>query len=160
EQRHHDHDVARQVLAAVPEGLLLLGQGERLLSVNTSFCDLLGFERDELVGCAAPFPFWPPEHRHEIERWHDALPSGDQQPGQLVFSHRSGPRIPVLVAGGRIAIGSSEPIHVLSVRDVSLSHRREQRLRELSSRDPETALLNERGFEEWLRETVRKAIAG
>ena len=37
--------------------------------------------------------------------------------------------------------------------------RRERRLSELSARDPETALLNEYGFDERLREAVRRAIA-
>ena len=36
-----------------------------ICSVNRSLCELLGFERDELLGTRAPFPFWPPEHRHE-----------------------------------------------------------------------------------------------
>ena len=65
-------EAARTLLSAIPDGLLLVHDG-RVLSVNRRLCELLGFEREELLGAAAPFPFWPPEHRHEIEAWHAAL---------------------------------------------------------------------------------------
>ena len=62
-------EAARTLLSAMPDGLLLVHDG-RVLSVNSGLCELLGFEREELLGAAAPFPFWRPEHRHEIEAWH------------------------------------------------------------------------------------------
>ncbi len=42
---------------------------------------------------------------------------------------------------------------------MSHGYRRERRLAELCSRDPETALLDERGFEEKVRDAVRSALA-
>jgi GGDEF domain-containing protein len=88
------------------------------------------------------------------------LATGREHVAQLVFSHRNGDRIPVLVAGGRVVSDTDDSRYVLTVRDVSVSHRRERRLSELASRDPETALLNQRGFEERLGEAVRQALAG
>ena len=61
-----EQDLMKRVLAAVPEGMLVVGDG-RVLAVNRRLRDLVGYERDELVGATAPFAFWPPEHRHEIE---------------------------------------------------------------------------------------------
>jgi len=148
----------RRVLAAVPDGLVVL-DGSRVIAANGRFCELVGFSRDELADEVAPLPFWPPEHRHEIERWHAWLAERGEHAGRLTFVHRGGDRLPVLVAGRRVAGGSGSRRYVVTVRDVSESNRRERRLSELSSRDPETALLNEHGFDERLREAVRRSIA-
>jgi PAS domain S-box-containing protein len=158
ESARRDREAAEQLLAALPEGMVVVADG-LVVSVNRRFCELVGYPRDDLVGAEMPFPFWPPEHRHEIEGWHDRLASGDAEAVQLVFCRRDGERVTVHVAAGTLgdAVGTR---HVLTVRDVTHVHRRIQRLAELSSRDPETALLNERGFEEQLREAVRQALAG
>ena len=74
-----ESEVARNLLSAIPDGLLLVREGE-ICSVNRSLCELLGFDREELLGSTAPFPFWPPEHRHEIEAWH-------ARPGRRAASH-------------------------------------------------------------------------
>ena len=151
-------DDARRVLAGLPDGLVLL-DGDRVASVNRAFCQLVGYERDELVGAGAPFPFWPPEHKHELERWHAQLSVGEARPEQLTFLHRDGIRVTVLVAGSSVFSLAQQERQVLTVRDVSHGYRRERRLAELCSRDPETALLDERGFDERVRDAVRSALA-
>jgi PAS domain S-box-containing protein len=155
---HAEDDAVRRILAGFPDGLVLL-EGDRIASVNRAFCKLVGYERDELVGAERPYPFWPPEHRHELERWEEQLSVGGGGTEQLTFLHRDGARIHVLVAASPIDSLGHE-CHVLTVRDVSHGHRRERRLAELCSRDPETALLDERGFEEKLRAAVRAGVAG
>jgi PAS domain S-box-containing protein len=145
---------ARALLSALPEGLLVVGDG-RIQSVNRRLCELLGWERSDLVGAAEPFPFWPPEHRHEIAAWQRRLDEQGEHVGRLYFLGREGLRVPVLLAGSVLPDGRC----LLAVRDVSDADRRERRLAELASRDPETALLNERGFEERLREHVRRATS-
>jgi PAS domain S-box-containing protein len=152
-----DAAAVRELLSALPEGLAVV-EGDVLVSVNRRLCDLLGYDRDELVGASAPFPFWPPERRHELERWHAGLGDGATSPSTLVLLHADGRRLPVLVARGTVD-GESDR-HVLTVRDVSVSHRRGRRLLELSTREPVTGLLNERGLEEHLGRAVGRALAG
>ncbi len=150
-----DWDAARTLLSAIPDGLVLVRDG-RIVSVNRSLCDLLGFDRQELLGQAHPFPFWPPEHRHEIETWHSELEARGEVGSELTFCHRGGDRIRVLAAG-RVVDDSASPRQLVTVRDASASHRRERRLTELSARDPETGLLDRREFEERLGHAVRRA---
>jgi PAS domain S-box-containing protein len=156
--RQGDDAAARRVLAAIPDGLVVL-DGGRVASVNRAFCELVGYGRDELVGVGPPFPFWPPEHRHELERWQQQLSVGEARAERLTFLHRDGSRVTVLVAGGSVGWPAGEECQVLTVRDVSHGDRRERRLAELCSRDPETALLDERGFDERVRDAVRSALA-
>ena len=153
-------DAARTLLSAIPDGLLVLDEG-RVRSVNRRLCELLGFEREELLGMTAPLPFWPPEHRHEIEAWHAQLEAPGEHETELTFRHRDGSRLRVLVAGRTVpAVPGEGPRRLVTVRDVSANHRRERRLLELSSRDPDTGLLNHGEFEERLGSAVRRAVVG
>jgi two-component system sensor histidine kinase DctS len=153
-------DAARTLLSAIPDGLLVLDEGH-VRSVNRRLCELLGFEREELLGTTAPLPFWPPEHRHEIEAWEALLEASGAHETELTFRRRDGSRLRVLVAGRTVAAGPGEaPRRLVTVRDVSANHRRERRLLELSSRDPETGLLNHAEFEERLGAAVRRALGG
>jgi PAS domain S-box-containing protein len=152
-------DSARTLLSAVPDGLFVLDDG-RVSSVNRRLCELLGFEREELLGATAPLPFWPPEHRHEIEEWHGQLAARGDHDTELTLRHRDGSRLRVLAAGRTVPAGPGGTTRELvTIRDVSLSHRRERRLAELSSRDSDTGLLNHGEFEERLRAAVRRAGA-
>ena len=149
---------ARELLSAIPEGLLLVQDG-RVRSVNRRLCELLGFERAELVGVGHPFPFWPPELRHELEAWHQELERHAELDGELTFRRRNGERLHVAVAGRRVPDDGGPPRHVLTVRDMSSSRRRERRLAELCGRDPETGLRDHLEFEAMLGGAVRRAIA-
>ncbi len=120
---------------------------------------MLGYERRELVDAPAPYPFWPPEHRHEIEVWHEELAARGESVAELTFRHSRGDRIRMLASGRLVPGEQSDGVrHVVTVRDISVTHRRERRLTELASRDSETGLLDRREFEERLGGAVRRAI--
>ena len=149
---------ARALLSALPDGLLVIEDGA-VSSVNRRLCELLGFQREELLGATAPLPFWPPEHRHEIEAWHRELDELGDHETELTLRHRNGTRLQVLLAGRHAPSRPHEALRqVVTIRDVSARHRRERRLQELSSRDPETGLLNHGEFEYRLGAVVRRAV--
>ena len=152
-------DAARSVLSALPDGLLLVRDGA-IASVNRGLCEQLGFGREELLGATTPFPFWPPEHRHEIEAWHAELGSRGDASAELTFRHRRGDRMRMLVSGRVVTDENGAVRHLVTVRDVSASHRRERRLTELAARDAETGLVDRREFEERLGDAVRRALQG
>jgi PAS domain S-box-containing protein len=157
---HGDWDTARALLSALPDGLFVVADG-RIRSVNRGLCDQLGFDRDELLGVEAPFPFWAPEHRHELDAWHHVLDRTGEHVGELTFRHRNGGRVRVLVAGRVVALDEGGPQYLVTVRDVTESHRRERRLADLSVRDPETGLFDRHEFEARLGDAVRRAtVAG
>jgi PAS domain S-box-containing protein len=156
ERMDGDDDPARNLLAALPEGLVLV-RGQRIASVNRALCELLGFERAELVGRTMPFPFWPPERWHEIEQWHADLERHGELAGELTFCDRSGERRRVAIAGRVVRDPKRAAWELVTVRDVSDSHRRERRLAEVSTRDPETGLLHRDEFEDRLGQATRRA---
>ncbi len=94
-------DPAGDLLSAIPDGLLVVDGGS-VNSVNSRLCELVEFEPEELLGTVAPLPFWPPEHRHEIEAWHAELDVRGECEAELTFRHRDGGRLRVLVAGSTV----------------------------------------------------------
>jgi PAS domain S-box-containing protein len=157
ESLHGEWDAARTVLAALPDGLLLVREGE-ICSVNRRLCVLLGFDREELLRATAPFPFWAPEHQHEAEAWHARLVASGEAEGEVTLRHRRGDRIRVHLSGRVVPDGRGVTRQLIVVRDVSASHRRERRLTELAARDPETGLFDRREFEARLGDAVRRAL--
>jgi PAS domain S-box-containing protein len=152
-----EQDGARRLLSAIPDGLLLV-RDDRISSVNRALCEQLGFSREELLEKPVPFPFWPPENRHELEAFHRSLAARGDHTAELSLRHKSGDRVRVLLAGRVVPDDDGTDRQLVTVHDVSEIHRRERRLAELAVRDPETALLDERAFEERLGDVVRDAL--
>lgn len=158
ERLHGEWDAARTLLAAIPDGLFVIHDGD-IRSVNRPLCELVGFDEDELLGATVPYPFWPPEHRHEIEAWHSELETRGEVDGELTLRHRDGGRIRVIASGRSVSDEEGRSQRLVTVRDVSAGYRRELRLAELASRDGETGLLNRVEFEKRLGDAVRRSLA-
>ena len=47
-------------------GMRALDLHGRITYVNTAFCEMTGWSESELVGCTAPFPYWPEEDREAL----------------------------------------------------------------------------------------------
>jgi two-component system, LuxR family, sensor histidine kinase DctS len=72
----------------------------RITYVNPAFCDMVGFSAQELMGVAAPLPFWPPEMVEEYQRRQAVRFSGASPPRdgyESVFMRKDGHRFPVLI---------------------------------------------------------------
>jgi PAS domain S-box-containing protein len=150
-------DLARNLLAAIPDGLLLVEAGG-VRSVNAALCSLVGFDAEDLLGARAPLPFWPPEHAHEIARWHEELAERGEHRAELTFRHKDGRRLRVLVSG-RAMSRRGDSHHLVTIHDVSAGYERERRLQALATRDVQTGLLDRGEFERRLGDAVRRAMS-
>ena len=54
------------ILASMSEGFAVTRDGV-IVSVNRALCRTTGYSEDQLVGCAPPYPFWPPETLDDAE---------------------------------------------------------------------------------------------
>jgi PAS domain S-box-containing protein len=57
----------RAMEESVITGLRAIDLSGRIIDVNSAFCRMVGFERDELIGCSPPFPYWPSDHQKNCE---------------------------------------------------------------------------------------------
>ena len=80
-------------------GLRARDASGRLLSVNRTFCDMVGWPAEDLVGRAPPMPYWPPDAIDEVMlRSQRSLAGQAPREGyEARWRHRSGREIDVLV---------------------------------------------------------------
>ena len=133
------------VLNGVQEGVFVAAD-ERIVEVNSALCEILGFERKELVGAPLPFPFFPPEEQDRIYSLLGRLEDARRGEYELNLMRKDGSRFTALVGVGTAAAGGRSFGRVLSVRDISERRQREARLAELAAKDELTGLLNKRSF--------------
>ena len=68
--------------------------------VNPAFCQMVGFEPDQLLGKSAPMPYWPPEMVGEYQQRQAVRLAGNAPPREgfeSVFVRSDGTRFPVLI---------------------------------------------------------------
>ncbi len=117
------------------EGFSLLDADGTLLDVNPAMCDMVGYDREELIGAGVPHPYWPPEDLERIARDLQCCLAGDARARELLFVRKSGERFPVLLTPSVIRDEAGEPICVLAlIRDVSAQHDQELALRTSEAR--------------------------
>jgi two-component system sensor histidine kinase DctS len=88
----------RSMEESVLVGLRARDLDGRILSVNRTFCEMVGYPASELVGLTPPLPFWPPEAIDEMmERNRKTLEGLAPRQGiESRWLHRNGQTIDVL----------------------------------------------------------------
>ena len=73
-------------------GMRALDMEGRITYVNPAFCSMTGWSEAELVGCTAPFPYWPDADREALAQRLDDEISGRTTPGgfQVRVKRRDG----------------------------------------------------------------------
>ena len=72
----------------------------RITYVNPAFCQMVGFDADQLLGQSAPMPYWPPEMVGEYQQRQAVRLAGNAPPREgfeSVFVRKDGSRFPVLI---------------------------------------------------------------
>ena len=68
---------------SMPTGMRAIDMRGRITYVNAAFCKMVGRPQEELVGAAAPFPYWSPEDLAEHERTLQQSLGGDAPRGGI-----------------------------------------------------------------------------
>ena len=72
----------------------------RITYVNPAFCQMVGFEAEQLLGKSAPMPYWPSEMVGEYQQRQAVRLAGNAPPREgfeSVFVRKDGSRFPVLI---------------------------------------------------------------
>ncbi|MEZ5664192.1 MAG: PAS domain S-box protein [Burkholderiaceae bacterium] len=114
---------------AVTIGLRAWDTEGRILYVNRSFCEMVGFEPHELTGRKAPLPYWPQSQVDELDIIHrSVIAQGTEQEGvEVQFQHRLGHLVDVLIHEAPLKSADGTPIGWMSsVLDISERKRSER----------------------------------
>jgi PAS domain S-box-containing protein len=117
---------------AIPSGIAVVDDTGKQVYVNQSFCNMVGWEEDELLGKRPPYSYWPPE---EIENISQAMKEtlDDNAPIEgfdLIFSHKTGKRIPVQVIIAPFKQNDGKTFFLANVIDITDRKLTDQKLKE------------------------------
>ncbi len=130
-------------------GLRARDREGRITYVNPAFCQMVGYEARELLGCSAPMPYWPPEMVDEYQQRQAIRLAGNVPPREgfeSVFIRKDGTRFPVLIIEAPlISVLGEQTGWMGAVLDIS----EQRRVEELS-----------RASQERLQATARLATVG
>ena len=120
----------RGILRALPDGVCLADARGRLTDVNERFCAMTGFEHDELVGLAPPYPFWPEDTAARVVDDFRAALDGDRVTGTYVFRRKDGSRFDVTISATTIEEDDPSAGIVAVIREITREVREREQLRE------------------------------
>lgn len=110
-------------------GLRAWDREGRILYVNRSFCEMVGFEPQALLGRKAPLPYWPQAQVDELDIIHRSIiAQGTERQGvEVQFQHRLGHLVDVLIHESPLKTADGEAIGWMSsVLDISERKRAER----------------------------------
>jgi two-component system sensor histidine kinase DctS len=121
----------------------------RVLYVNKTLCDMVGYSRAELVGLVPPLPFWPPDAVDDMmARNLNTLSGGAPKTGfETRWRHRDGHLIDVMIFESRLV--NARGIHIGwmgSIVDISERKRLEEKDRQHGETLAQHARLNDMGL--------------
>ena len=131
----------KSLINSMQDGFFVLDRQGIALDANSSLCRMTGFAYDELLGLAAPFPYWPPEEQEHIRRAFERSWQGEANSFELVFMRKNGERFPVVVSPATVKDSEGKVLsHTATVKDITEHKRAEDTLRQSEANN--RALIN------------------
>jgi PAS domain S-box-containing protein len=128
-------EFAEGLLAAMREGVSVLDNRGVHVHVNSAFCEMTGFSRDELIGVGPPHPYWPAEKLEEIEGAFQKTTKAQFEDFELTFMRKNGQRFPVIVSPSWTRDQQGNVVHYFAtVKDITERKRAEEALRDSERR--------------------------
>lgn len=91
-------------------GLLAFDLSGKIIYANPALCHLLGLTHEQLLGTAAPFPFWPGNDQESCQQAHLAMLKGESPTNgrNLQFLHANGAQISVRLFASPLVDGDGK----------------------------------------------------
>ncbi|WP_313791358.1 sigma 54-interacting transcriptional regulator [Lacinutrix neustonica] len=112
------------LVMSMQEGLLIVNLEGKIIMVNDSFCDMLGYTREALIGLNLPYPFAKAEDFEDMSKTKEKVAAGDISSFQFEFIRKSGEKFLASFLSGNIKNDTGEVIALFgTVKDVSEEER-------------------------------------
>ncbi|HKO91455.1 MAG TPA: PAS domain S-box protein, partial [Polyangiaceae bacterium] len=123
------------VLEAMQDGFSVVNAQAVQVFVNDALCRMTGYTRDELLGQAPAYPYWPEEALPAIDAAFRATLAGQLGSYELTFKRKDGTRFPVIVSPSSLR-GSDGSVlaYVATIKDISERKQLESALAESEQR--------------------------
>jgi PAS domain S-box-containing protein len=132
-----EHLFRKTIEESIPSGIFGIDLEGRQIYVNQGFCEMVGWNENELLNITYPFFYWPQDKFDafdvDFNELAGAILSSDGI--ELPFVRQSGAHFWGLVTGTELMDSKGQPVgYLLSVADISAQKRTEHTMRALSSR--------------------------
>lgn len=153
--------LAASVFEGSSEAILIADAGHRILSVNTAFCAMSGFGRDELVGAKTSLLSEKLQERGFVEEMWSALRQSSRWEGEIMSCHKSGRIYPqrLVMSALRDAAGNVTR-YIAIVADITRQKENEEVIWRQANYDLLTNLPNRYRLQELVQQAVQKARSG
>ena len=98
EELRKSEEKFRRIVETAGLGFLLMDDGLRILDVNESYCRMLGYRQEDILG-RTPFDFAAPEFQHFMTANREKILAMDYRKFEGALMTRSGRKVPVLIHG-------------------------------------------------------------
>jgi PAS domain S-box-containing protein len=125
-----EQGMRRAIEMSLASGITIVSKEGRQLYANPSFCRMVGWTEEELVGCTPPFHYWPEEELGNIQNafgrtLNNHIPTEGYE---LVFKRKNGERFPVQLILSPFTDGEQQMGWLANVLDITERKRAEQEL--------------------------------
>lgn len=158
---HHKNSLESKLALAAMNGMsamMITDQQNRIVKVNPEFTRLIGYHPDEVIGKPlSHFGFNRHNQQFYVDMWRSLQNQGVWE-GEVINKRKDGAKLTVIL---RIqAILDQDKViqyYIASFVDITQRKQLENRLRELSERDPLTGIYNRRKFDQHIQIECQRA---
>ena len=144
-------DLANNVIHSMQDGFLMLNTQGIVVEVNPAFCQMVGFEREELLALGAPYPFGAPEETDSLLFALSAKDTDSLSQKELILMRKSGERFSSFISPSAVRNPQGEIVNwIATVKDGSERKKAENAIRFQALNDELTGLGNRRAFDQYL----------
>ncbi|WP_082041687.1 sigma 54-interacting transcriptional regulator [Lacinutrix sp. Hel_I_90] len=119
------------LVMSMQEGLLIVNLEGKIMMVNDSFCEMLGYSEAALIGLDLPYPFAKTEDFEDMSKTKEKVATGDISSFQFEFIRKNGEKFLASFLSGNIKNDKGEVIALFgTVKDVSEEERAKRILEE------------------------------
>ncbi|WP_418637558.1 PAS domain S-box protein [Winogradskyella sp.] len=109
-----------KLIMSMQEGLVIVDLDGKIIMVNDSYCDILGYSREELLGLNLPYPFVKTEDLEKISNINAQVVKGEEPSSQFEFIRKNGETFLASFLSGNIKDDNGEVIALFgTMKDVS-----------------------------------------
>ncbi len=123
-------EFSEELIASLRQGLVVMNVEGNIIDVNTSFCAITKFKKEDLLGISAPFPFLPPESQELIQSCLKGALSGKEANSEFLFIRQDGERFPATLATSFIKDKEGNVLaYFLTIEDITDRIKAEEEIR-------------------------------
>lgn len=124
------------LIDSMQDGFSVFDKERRFVDGNPAFFKMVGYTREELAGCAPPYPYWPEGEAGRIDEAFENLTKGVRKDYEFIFRKKDGTLFPVILSPSVLA-GEYGAVknYFATVKDITARKKMEMDLRKAQKLD-------------------------